>query len=136
MVKIMTKKLKNLLSKWNVLAIALVAMMSVGMTSCSKDDPETPVQPPVQVVNGVTITNSSNISFRPLYIVYLNSGQEPLSTENLGDLLAGGSKTATFPQGTAYYYLAFNSNGTVYYTANHSSSETSFTITASTTWLY
>lgn len=38
MVKIMTKKLKNLLSKWNVLAIALVAMMSVGLSSCDGDD--------------------------------------------------------------------------------------------------
>lgn len=27
----------NLLSKWNVLAIALVAMMSVGLTSCDND---------------------------------------------------------------------------------------------------
>lgn len=34
----MTKKLKNLLSKWNVLAIALVAMMSVGLSSCGGDD--------------------------------------------------------------------------------------------------
>lgn len=34
----MTKKLKNLLSKWNVLAIALVAMMSVGLSSCDGDD--------------------------------------------------------------------------------------------------
>lgn len=43
MVKIMTKKLKNLLSKWNVLAIALVAMMSVGLSSCGGDDSDDPV---------------------------------------------------------------------------------------------
>jgi hypothetical protein len=35
----MTKvTIKNLLSKWNVLAIALVAMMSIGLSSCNGDD--------------------------------------------------------------------------------------------------
>ena len=33
----MTKMMKNLLSKWNVLAVALVAMMSFGLTSCGSD---------------------------------------------------------------------------------------------------
>lgn len=32
--------MKNLLSKWNVLAIALVAMMSVSLTSCGSDGDE------------------------------------------------------------------------------------------------
>ena len=32
--------MKNLLSKWNVLAIALVAMMSVSLTSCGSDSDE------------------------------------------------------------------------------------------------
>lgn len=36
----MTKVMKNLLSKWNVLAIALVAMMSVSLTSCGSDGDE------------------------------------------------------------------------------------------------
>ena len=34
------KVMKNLLSKWNVLAIALVAMMSVSLTSCGSDGDE------------------------------------------------------------------------------------------------
>lgn len=33
----MTKKFMNLLSKWNVLAVALVAMMSVSLASCGSD---------------------------------------------------------------------------------------------------
>lgn len=36
----MTKKMMNLFSKWNVLAIAMVAMMSVGFASCGSDDDE------------------------------------------------------------------------------------------------
>ena len=36
----MTKVMKNLLSKWNVLAIALVAMMSVSLSSCGSDGDE------------------------------------------------------------------------------------------------
>lgn len=38
----MTKVMKNLLSKWNVLAIALVAMMSVSLTSCGSDGEDIP----------------------------------------------------------------------------------------------
>lgn len=33
----MTKKFMNLLSKWNVLAVALIAMMSVSLASCGSD---------------------------------------------------------------------------------------------------
>ena len=33
----MTKSIMNLLSKWNVLAVALVAMMSVSLASCGSD---------------------------------------------------------------------------------------------------
>lgn len=33
----MTKKFMNFLSKWNVLAVALVAMMSVSLASCGSD---------------------------------------------------------------------------------------------------
>jgi len=36
----MTKKFMNLLSKWNVLAVALVAMMSVSLASCGSDGDE------------------------------------------------------------------------------------------------
>lgn len=38
----MTKSIMNLLSKWNVLAVALVAMMSISFSSCSKDDDNPP----------------------------------------------------------------------------------------------
>lgn len=33
----MTKKMMNLFSKWNVLAIAMVAMMGIGFASCGDD---------------------------------------------------------------------------------------------------
>lgn len=133
----MTKmSLKNFMRKMNVLPIILMAVMSVGLVSCG-DDKEDVILPPedIKPSNVLTITNSSSYSFRPLYIVFLNSAGEPLSTENMGDLLPNASKTTTFPQGTAYWYLAVETSSGVSYTANHSVSETSFTISAATVWL-
>ena len=132
----MTKiELKKLVRKWNILPILLMAVMGVGLASCGDDKEDDVITPEPVILNQVTITNNSGMAFRPIYIVYLNAQQEPLSTENLGDLLPNASKTAKFPTGTAYYYLAFMNNGTTYFTANHTVNETSFTITAATSWM-
>lgn len=130
------KYLKDLMRKMSVLPIILMAVMSVGLASCGSDEKEDdkPIVPPPAPTNVLTISNNSSYSFRPLYVVYMNSIGEPLSTENIGDLLPNQTKTATFPQGTANWYLATETSSGVSYTANHSVTETSFTITAATIW--
>lgn len=68
MVKIMTKKLKNLLSKWNVLAIALVAMMSVGLSSCGGDDDDDTKPSDSIVGNWVGVDDDT------FHVVFQNNG--------------------------------------------------------------
>lgn len=84
----------------------------------------------------ITITNNSSNSFMPLYIRFRNSGGEILHTEDLGDLHPGGVKSAQIPGSSASWFLITSSGNTVYYTADHLISETTFTITNATTWYY
>ena len=100
-------------------------------TVVSVNQPGSPVPP---TPTGITITNNSSNSFMPLYIRFRNSAGEVLHTEDLGDLHPGGSKTAQIPGSSASWFLITTSGGTVYYTADHLVSETSFTITNATAW--
>lgn len=70
----------------------------------------------------------------PLYIYFRNGAGEVLNQENLGDLYPGESVTARIPGSTNSWFLLTSVNGTVYYTADHLVSETSFTIQPNMTW--
>jgi len=84
----------------------------------------------------ITISNNSSRSYMPLYIFFSNSRGEQIHSEDLGDLHPGGVKSASIPGSTASWFLAFSNGSTIYYTADHEISETSFTITNATVWYY
>lgn len=100
----------------------------VSVTQSAQIAPPTP--------SAITIINNSSSSYTPLYIVFRNSAGEQLNQENLGDLHPGGSKSTQIPGSAASWFLAVISGNTVYFTADHLISETTFTITNATTWYY
>lgn len=133
----MKKKLfKNLQCKWNVLAIALVAMMSVGFSSCGggddKDEPTPPPTPPA--VTSITVVNNSSSSLSRMNLVFINSHQEVVSFKDYGTLSPGESVVAQIPDGATEYYVTRNVNGTVWWTAYYPISVTTLSLTDQTNW--
>lgn len=127
----MTKdSFKYLLSKWNVLAIALVAMMSVGLSSCGSDDDPEPS--PAEV----TITNNSSGSYNRFTVYFRNKSNEFLSTRDYGTLSPGQHVSSTIPTGAATYFISIYSNGTTYVSADYEVSITSLSLTDESIWYY
>ena len=96
----MTKKFMNLLSKWTVMAIALVAMMSVGLSSCDKSDDDD------SDYNQITVTNNGTYTLQRFRIVFLNSSREKLTDKDLGTLAPGDKVSATIPTSAYEFYMA------------------------------
>lgn len=123
------------MNKKYLLSLLTCLMMVFALASCGSDDKkdDTPDVPPTPT-NSVTIQNNTSTSFMPLYIYFRNGAGEVLNQENLGDLYPGESVTARIPGSTNSWFLLTSVNGTVYYTADHLVSETSFTIQPNMTW--
>lgn len=120
---------KYLLSLLTCLLMAMFTLTSCG--SDSKDDTPEPAPAPI---NAITIVNSSTNSFMPLYIYWRNVTGEVLTTTDLGDCHPNETKSSSIPGSAATYFLVTFANGNTYYTADHLTSETTFTITNATTW--
>ena len=134
----MTKILfKNLQSKWNVLAIALIAMMSVGLSSCGGDDAgEIPQKIDPPVATGITITNNSSYSYNRFTVVFLNDDKERLGDKDYGTVSPGESVTASIATGATQYYIRIYANGRYYYSPNYKVSTTSLSLTNDSYWEY
>ena len=105
------KKIFNF--KW--MAMLMVAVLSLGFTSCSDDDDKEP--------SGIYITNGSSYSFNRFTVVYLNDKSnndgEIISTQDFGTLNPQGSVTASIPAGATYYYLYMINGSESYVSADY-----------------
>lgn len=82
----------------------------------------------------ITIINNTSTSFMPLWIYFRNYIGEVLKTENLGDLHPGESVTASIPEKASTWFLVTTVGSDSYYTSDHLTSETTFTITNELYW--
>ena len=135
----MTKNLfKNLQSKWNVLAIALIAMMSVGLSSCGggDDDGDIPqrVDPPVST--GITITNNSTMSFDRFTVIFLNDEKQRVDQKDYGTVSPGESVNAPIATGATQYLIMIYYYGEYYLSPYYKVSATSLSLTDDSYWSY
>lgn len=98
--------LKLIASKWNVLPILFVAVMSMGFMSCSKDEPEETPEYPTADYTKVVISNNGVTTLQRFRVVFLNAKREILTDKDFGTLAPGESITANIPTGATEYYMA------------------------------
>ena len=125
----MTKKsFENLLSKWNVLVIAMVALMSVGLTSCTgdDDDPEPVPEPPSPTQ--VSVKNNGTYTLSRFRIIFLNSSREKLSEKDCATLAPGDIASAKIPTAANEYYMATYLASTWFFSPYYSITYTSLSL--------
>lgn len=115
--------LMNLLNKQSALAIALVAMMSLGLTSCSKEDPIDSEQ--------LTVRNNGTYTLNRFRIVFLNSSREKLSEKDCGTLAPGDQASANIPTAAKEYYMATYMYSEWYFSPYYDISYTNLTLSDS-----
>ena len=115
----------------SMLTMIMVAVLSFGLTSCSKDDPEpTPEPTPVPVVaTSVTITNQSTLTLTRFRVVFLNASNEILTDKDYGTMYPNDYISAPIPTSATQYYMATYINSTWYFSVNYNISYTSLSIT-------
>ena len=85
----------------------------VSFSSCDKKEDDLFNQ-----ISKCKVTNqTSNVTLRDLFVFHLNSENEIMKTENLGDLPSG--ESITFDSEAAKVYFRLYSNGSYIFTANY-----------------
>ena len=121
-------KRKNFLL--NLLAMMMVAMVSVGFTSCSDDDKEEAL-PVIPQTNKVTVKNNSTYSLYRFRVVFVNSRMEEIDDKDFGTREPGKSISCEIPTGATEYYMATYQNYTWFFSPNYEVSYKNISLTNS-----
>ena len=120
----------KLLSKWNVLTFALVAMMCIGMSSCSKSDSDPDPEPPIpSSPTRITVTNNGTYTLERFRIIFLNSSRESLTDKDCGTLAPHDQASAPIPTAANEYYMATYIFGNWFFSPYYSISYSNLSIT-------
>lgn len=128
-------KRKNFLL--NLLAMMMVAMVSVSFMSCKDDDKEE-VLPVIPQTSKVKVKNDSSYSLYRFRVVFVNSRMEEIDDRDFGTLEPGKSISCEIPTGATEYYMASYQSNTWIFSPNYEVSYNNISLTNSilANWFY